>query len=170
MRLAPSDEHADRAIRETHGGMVLDYRGPDRWRADVEVEDPPVPARLVEPAEEILTQLPIDDPQRAAYLAGQTRAAQAVARRLDDGALPLAQSVRECLDVPAGPVDEDVIEQAHADLDAALPGPGPLAEPDDVPAAYLERRALVRPSEIDAVLRLHLPPGQQADHRRRPPY
>ena len=118
----------DRAIRETHGGMILDYRGPDRWRADVEAEDSPAPAQLVEQAENVLTQLPIDDPQRAAYLAGQTRAAQAVARRLDDGARPLAQAVHECLDVPAGPVDEDVIEQAHADLDRTLPGPGSLAE------------------------------------------
>jgi hypothetical protein len=117
----------DRAVRETSGGMALDYRGPDRWRREVEAEPPPDPARLVAQAEELLPRLP-PDPQRAAYLTGQVRAAQAVARRLAGETLPLAAFAHACLDVPAAWLDEAGFEAAHAELDAALPGPGPVAQ------------------------------------------
>jgi len=117
----------NRALSEAGHGAFLDYRGPDTWRTDVTEEELPPPGRLIDDAEKLLADLPAD-PQRATYLAGQIRALRAMARRLDGQVLPLNEFVRECLDVSGEWLDEAVFEEAHATLDAALPGPGSLAE------------------------------------------
>ncbi|MEU5978742.1 hypothetical protein [Streptomyces sp. NPDC047315] len=112
-------------------GTVLIYRGPQEWRAQVEREgrEGPVPAgRLVEDADALLARLPFP-PDRARYLAAQVRAVRAVAGRLTGVELPLPEYARECLGIAVQWLPEDLFEQAHALLDAALPrGAGSLAE------------------------------------------
>ncbi|MFF4620504.1 hypothetical protein [Nonomuraea jabiensis] len=105
------------------GGTMLIYRGPAEWSAQVAAEPPAAPGALAEEAERLLEQAP------SAYLAAQIRALRAVARHLGGERLPLAAYGRECLGLTPRPVPEEVFEQAHAELDAALPkGSGSLAE------------------------------------------
>ncbi|MFH8616775.1 hypothetical protein ACH4E8_17070 [Streptomyces sp. NPDC017979] len=120
-----------RVDRQTAGsatGTVLIYRGPEEWRAHVAQEAPPPAGLLVEDADALLERIPFP-PDRARYLAAQVRALRAVAGRLAGVELPLPEYARACLGVAAQWLPEDLFEQAHALLDAALPhGAGTLAE------------------------------------------
>jgi hypothetical protein len=104
-------------------GTALIYRGPEEWSGQADREPPAVPGELVDDAERLLESAP------SAYLAAQVRAMRAVARYLDGERLPLAEYARECLGLEPRPLPESVFEEAHAELDAALPkSPGSLAE------------------------------------------
>ncbi|WP_043638214.1 hypothetical protein [Nonomuraea candida] len=104
-------------------GTALIYRGPAQWRAAVAAEPPAAPGALAEEAERLLESAP------SAYLRAHVRAMRAVARRLAGERLPLAEYGRRCLGLEPRRVPEEVFEQAHAELDAALPRtPGPLAD------------------------------------------
>ncbi|GAA4946955.1 hypothetical protein HD597_006878 [Nonomuraea thailandensis] len=96
-------------------GTALIYRGPAEWAAAVEAEPPAVAGALAEEAERLMECAP------TAYLAAHVRAVRAMARHLDGERLPLAEYGRECLGLEPRWVPEEVFEQAHADLDAALP-------------------------------------------------
>ncbi|HEX4816072.1 MAG TPA: hypothetical protein VFV66_25285 [Nonomuraea sp.] len=105
------------------GGAALVYRGREEWRAQAASEEQPPPGRLADDAERLLETAP------SRYLAAQVRAMRTVARRLDGERLPPAAYARACLGVDVRSVPESVFEEAHAELDAALPkGPGSLAE------------------------------------------
>lgn len=109
-------------------GALLIYRGPLELRAQVAHEEPSSAELLVENAEELLGDLPFS-PERASYLGGHARALRAAARKLAGETLPLAEDVRECLGISAGWLPEELFEQTHARLDAALPrGAGSLAQ------------------------------------------
>jgi hypothetical protein len=120
-----------RVNRHTTGsamGTVLIYRGPEEWRALAEQEEPPPAGRLAEDADALLARVPFE-PGRAEYLAAQVRALRAVARRLAGEEAPLPEYARECLGISVRWLPEDLFEDAHARLDAALPpGTGSLAE------------------------------------------
>lgn len=104
-------------------GTVLIYRGPEAWSAQAESEPPATAAKLVDDAERLLDSAP------SPYLAGQVRAMRAVARYLDGERLPPAEYARQCLGLEPRRLPESVFEEAHAELDAALPkGRGSLAE------------------------------------------
>ncbi|WP_031507889.1 hypothetical protein [Streptomyces megasporus] len=131
-------------------GTVLVYRGPRQWSERVEAEEPVPPGRLAEDAEALLDGLdggPLP-PERVRYLTAQVRAMRAVARRLAGEELPLPEHARECLDVSVGWLPEELFEEAHARLDAALPrGTGSVAErlaawkaAHSLPPERLERR------------------------------
>src|SRR5438067_7025527 len=64
--------------------LVENYYGPPGAVAEVEAEEPREPARLVEEAESLLADLARDDlePQRSAWIAGQTRSLLTAAQRL----------------------------------------------------------------------------------------
>ncbi|TMR93223.1 hypothetical protein [Nonomuraea basaltis] len=110
-------------INRLAGGAMLIYRGPEEWSAQAGSEPPAAPGKLADDAERLLDGAP------SAYLAGQVRAMRAVARHLNGERLPLAEYARECLGLEPRRLPETVFEEAHAELDAALPkGPGPLAE------------------------------------------
>lgn len=100
------------------GGGMLIYSGPAEWRAAAESEPPAAPGELAGEADRLLESAP------SAYLAAQVRALRAVARRLDGELLPLAEYARECLGLEPRRLPEEVFEQAHAELDAALPQTG----------------------------------------------
>ncbi|MEU6716435.1 hypothetical protein ABZ897_33640 [Nonomuraea sp. NPDC046802] len=104
-------------------GTVVIYQGPAQWGAQVEGEPPAAPGKLAEDAERLL------ESAASPYLAAQVRAMRAVARHLDGERLPPTEYGRECLGLTPRWVAEEVFEQAHAELDRALPkGSGSLAE------------------------------------------
>ncbi|MGW0432819.1 hypothetical protein ACWDV4_09775 [Micromonospora sp. NPDC003197] len=110
----------NRQVTQGGASTVLIYRGLSQWRTRVESE-PPVPAgRLADDAEALLEQLPFP-PERARYLAAQVRALRAVARRLAGQELPLPAYVGECLGISVQRLPEDVFQEAHDQLDVALP-------------------------------------------------
>lgn len=104
-------------------GTVLIYRGPEAWSTQAESEPPAAPEKLVDDAERLLDGAP------SRYLAAHVRAMRGVARYLDGERLPPAEYARECLGLEPRRLPESVFEEAHAELDAALPrGPGSPAE------------------------------------------
>ncbi|MDH2407959.1 hypothetical protein ACG5V6_08100 [Streptomyces chitinivorans] len=112
-------------------GTVLVYKGPREWSERVEGEEPVPPGALAEDAEALLDGLngaPLA-PDRVRYLTAQVRAMRAAARRLAGEDSPLPEYARECLGVSVGWLPEELFEEAHARLDAALPrGAGSVAE------------------------------------------
>ena len=95
------------------------------WPAD----PVPRPSDLVRHAGRLaaeLADLPVE-PARRAFLAGQLRAVECTARRLTGQPVPFVREVRECFDVRPRPGVADEYAAAHAELDALLPGVGPLA-------------------------------------------
>ncbi|NBE93795.1 DUF885 domain-containing protein [Nonomuraea sp. KC401] len=113
-------DHTMLALRVNRllGGGMLIYSGPQEWRAAAESEPPADPGELAAEADRLLELAP------SAYLAAQVRALRAVARRLDGERLPLSEYARECLGLEPRRLPEEVFEQAHAELDAALPKTG----------------------------------------------
>ncbi|MGP3930904.1 hypothetical protein [Nonomuraea sp. KM88] len=105
-------------VDQALGGGMLIYSGPAEWRATAASEPPAAPGELAGEADRLLESAP------SAYLAAQVRALRAVARRLDGERLPLAEYARECLGLEPRRLPEEVFEQAHAELDAALPRTG----------------------------------------------
>lgn len=112
----------DRLMSGGSGGTMLIYRGPAEWSEQASAEPPPAPGALAEEAERLLESPPTP------FLAAQVRALRAVARYLDGDRPPLAEYGRECLGLTPRWVPEELFEQAHAELDRALPkGSGSLA-------------------------------------------
>ncbi|WP_198539928.1 hypothetical protein [Streptomyces sp. CT34] len=89
----------------------------------MENEEPPPAGRLVDSAEALLAQVPFPS-HRGRYLAAHVRALRAVARRLSGQELPLAEYAGECLGISVRRLPEELFEQGHAALDAALPRSG----------------------------------------------
>jgi hypothetical protein len=67
----------------------------------------------------------IEDEQRRRWLEAQVRALLVIAR---EEQLPFEEEVEACFGVSPRPIDEANLRAAHAALDDALPGSGPLAE------------------------------------------
>lgn len=118
----------DRRLADTGRGWVVDYFGPDEWRTRVADEEPPPAGRLVDDAEVLAADLPFDEPRRS-YLAAHVRALRALARRENGARAAMPELIRDCLGIEVGMVPETVFEQAHDELDRALPKTaGSLAE------------------------------------------
>ena len=120
----------------------LDSYGPRPERAST-------PPELVRAAGRLVRVLPdVVEPARADFLRGQLVACEWAARRLTGQAVPFAVEVRAAFGVRIGPGSEDVYRAAHRELDALLPGPGPLA---DRLAAHRRREEVPRERLPDAV-------------------
>jgi hypothetical protein len=111
-------------------GTVDSYFGPASWRTAVDSEPMPTPQGLREAAEGLLNMLPgMGYPgERQGFLERQVRALHTQARVLSGEQIPLIEQAQLIFDISPERAPEDVFAQAHARLDAALPGDGPLYE------------------------------------------
>ncbi len=146
----------------------LDCYGPRDGRGSA-------PPELVRAAGRLVRVLPdVVEPVRADFLRGQLVACEWAARRLTGQPVPFAVEVRAAFGVRIGLGSEDRYRAAHRELDALLPGPGPLA---DRVAAHRVREEIPRDRLPDAVRVLSaalrertlahvaLPEGERVAHR-----
>jgi hypothetical protein len=136
---------------------------------------PRSPAALVREAGRLLDALPCGfPPERAAWLAGQLRALETTARRMAGQRLGFVEEARLTFDLHVGWGARDDYRAAHRQLDALLPGPGPLAarllayrEGEQVPAARLGTAvaALSDALRERTAARIGLPPGETVGYR-----
>jgi hypothetical protein len=116
------DKHID--------GFVDAYFGPPAIKARVDAEPTQPPAKLAEDARRILNDVTQSDlePSRRHFLEGQVRGLSTTARKLAGEPISYSDEVEKSYGVRPQHVAEDVFAEAHARLDATLPGSGPLAE------------------------------------------
>ncbi|MGV0738340.1 DUF885 domain-containing protein [Mycobacterium syngnathidarum] len=127
-------------------GYVDSFTGDPQLRRAVENEPAPDPAELARQADRLLTQIPDDlDPDRAEYIAAHLRALNCAGRKFAGEQVGFVDEVQAYFDVRISKGDPEKYRQAHAKLDEALGGTGPLADRiqahrsgDEIPPARLE--------------------------------
>jgi hypothetical protein len=154
-------------------GLVDAYYGPADLKAAADMESLRPPARLIEDAVALLERLPaeVDDPGRREYLRAQLVALEAQARETAGEEIPYETLLTRYFDHPMPRVDDAVFRAAGADLEALLPGDGPLHErlsawdaaltidPERVPAAADHLATVFR---ARAAEQFGLPDGESA--------
>jgi hypothetical protein len=118
-----SDEYIKLGLRLGRhvDGLVDAYYGPPELKVEVDAEPLSDPAELVRDAEAILDKT--DD----RWLTAQVVGLETVARKLAGEEIQYLDEVERCYGIRPEVVPESTFEQAHADLDEALPGAGPIA-------------------------------------------
>jgi hypothetical protein len=111
-------------------GYVDCYFGDPEAARRVADEPPPRPGPLAAEARRLLRELDAGalEPERGRFLAGQLRAVECSARRLDGAELPFAAELEACFDVTVELGETDRYAEVHDAMDALLPGAAPLAE------------------------------------------
>jgi hypothetical protein len=113
-------------------GMVDAYYGPPELQARVEAEPAPEPAKLLTDAKRLLADLDAGegdlDAHRRRWVHGQVRGLLVSARRFAGETVGFGDEVEQCYGVRPTRVSEDELALAHQQLDAALPGHGPLRD------------------------------------------
>lgn len=110
-------------------GYVDAYTGDPQLRRAVENEPPPDPADLARQAERLLAELPAGlDAARAAFVGAHLRALALAGRKFAGEDVGFVDEVAAYFDVHIAKGDPDSYRAAHAKLDQALGGSGPLAE------------------------------------------
>lgn len=115
------------AIEHHIEGFVDAYFGPPELKAHAKRREPgDIVAALAALRDEVRAS---DYPaQRKGYLDVQLRGMETTARRLAGEPIGYRDEVRACFDIEPYHTPEQVFEQANAELEALLPGQGPLAE------------------------------------------
>ncbi len=114
-------------------GLVDGYFGPADLRAQVDAEQPRSPARLVDDAADAARASRRPRSTSPTGAAGSTPSSSPSRRRRARWpaiGLPYLEHVTACFDYRPTRTPEAVFDAAAAELDALLPGAGPLAEPD----------------------------------------
>jgi len=111
-------------------GFVDAYTGDPALRRQVADEPPPLPAALAAQARDLRRELgssglPVD---RVAFLDAQLTALECSARQLAGEEVDFVDEVEAYFGVRIAPGDEGAYADAHARLDALLPGDGSLTE------------------------------------------
>lgn len=111
-------------------GMVDAYFGPPAIKARTDAEPLVEPRRLADDARRLLADVDASDLEagRRHYLAAQVRGLRTTAQKLAGEPIGYSDEVESCYGVRPQHVPEDVFAEAHARLDAALPGTGSLAD------------------------------------------
>ncbi len=111
-------------------GLVDSYYGDPAVKVRIDAEPPSEPSALAEDAARLINELDEAglDEQRRRWLHEQLVGLETVARKLAGEEFAFADEVERCYGVRPRRTPEAEIEAAHAGLDAALPGTGPLAE------------------------------------------
>jgi hypothetical protein len=111
-------------------GIVDAYVGPADLKARVDTEQLVAPARLRDEAAALRERVAreVTAPDRAAWLTVQLRAFETLAAELAGAELPYAEEVAACFDHPLRWWDEAIFAAAAAELEALVPGEGPLPD------------------------------------------
>ncbi|KMO73784.1 DUF885 domain-containing protein [Mycolicibacterium chubuense] len=127
-------------------GYVDSFTGDPALRRAVADEPAPDPAGLAREARRLLAELPAGlDGDRAAFVGAHLRALECAARKFAGGDVGFVDEVEAYFDVRITKGDPERYREAHAKLDDALGGTGPLAErigahrvAEEIPPARLE--------------------------------
>ena len=112
-------------------GYVDSFTGDPELRRIVANEPPPAPADLTQQAERLLTELDAGtdlERSRAEFIAAHLRALACAGRKFSGQNVGFVDEVDAYFDVRIAKGDPEQYRQAHAKLDEALSGTGPLAE------------------------------------------
>jgi len=110
-------------------GYVDSFTGDQALRRAVADEPTPEPAGLAREARRLLTELPAGlDDARAAFVGAHLRALECAARKFAGEDVGFVDEVEAYFDVRIAKGDPERYRQAHAQLDDALGGTGPLAD------------------------------------------
>lgn len=111
-------------------GFVDAFTGEGALRAAVAAEPASAPARLAARARELLRELDGADlaGERISYLRGQLVALECNARKFDGEEVKFLDEVAAYFQVRPELADTAAYADAHAQIDALLPGSGPLAQ------------------------------------------
>lgn len=111
-------------------GFVDAYFGPPEIKARVDAAPVVAPERLAADARRLLADIEASDlePSRRHFLEGQVRGLRTTAMKLAGEPITYSDEVETSYGVRPQRVPEDVFAEAHARMDATLPGSGPLAE------------------------------------------
>jgi hypothetical protein len=111
-------------------GFVDAYFGPPDIKARVDAAPVVPPDRLAADARRLLADIEASDldANRRHFLLGQVRGLRTTAMKLAGEPITYSDEVETSYGVRPQRVPEDLFAEAHARLDATLPGTGPLAE------------------------------------------
>jgi hypothetical protein len=118
-------------------GFVDAYFGPPELASLVDAESPTPPGELADDAAALARELQFEDEHRNTWLREQLAGCETTARRLAGEPIGWADEIERCYGVRPERVPEDRFVEAHAQLDAVLPGTGELA---DRYRAWVERQ------------------------------
>ncbi|SBT43058.1 DUF885 domain-containing protein [Micromonospora auratinigra] len=155
-------------------GFVDCWIGDPALARQVADEPPPTPTELVRQARAVAAALPDSGlaPDRRRFLAAQLTALECAGRRLAGEELPFLAEIEAYFQVRIAPHDPDRYAAAHAELDAELPGSGPLRDRlvaahgrDRVPVDRLgvAVRAVAEALRAQLGPRYPLPEGERVD-------
>jgi len=118
------------ALDRLSRGTVDAWTGPAHVRAEVESGPAPQPLALAARARVLLAELPSSGlpSDRAAFLRGQLVAVEVGVRVLGGDPVGFLDQVEACFQVRPEMGDEQVYAAAHLELEALLPGSGPLLD------------------------------------------
>jgi hypothetical protein len=118
------------AIERVFPGFIDAYVGPEEIKTAALADPEMVPAHLLQRATTLDDQIDQGGypDARAAYLHAQVRAMVAICRKLTGEPLDYRDEVRQLFDIEPEYTPESVFDEAIAQLDAALPGTGDVAE------------------------------------------
>lgn len=136
-------------------GLVDGYYGPADLRTRVEHEALRPAARLADDAATLRARLAAEvaEPDRRRWLDAQLVALEAQARALAGTGLPYLEHVSACFDFEPSRTPETVFDAAGRELEALLPGEGPLAKR----IAAWDRRFTIPPGRVQGVVDALLP-------------
>ncbi|MGV0626743.1 DUF885 domain-containing protein [Mycolicibacter minnesotensis] len=146
-------------------GYVDAYTGDPALQRLVENEPPPDPAALARRANQLMAALPGGlEASRAEYLRVHLRALACAGRKFAGEQVGFVDEVRDYFDVDIAKGDPDRYRQAHARLEEALGGTGPLAErmiahrrAEEIPPERLEAAIHAFSSALRDRVRVHFP-------------
>jgi hypothetical protein len=136
-------------------GFVDAYYGPPELAARVEAEPPRPPAELRSDAGRLMADLDAGDgaeeveATRRRWIRAQTAGLYTSARKLGGAPIPYLDEVEQCYGARPALVPDDEFAAAHRELDAVLPGDGPLR---DRYIAWREAHA-VPPDRLEPAIR-----------------
>jgi hypothetical protein len=131
-------------------GLVDGFFGPAELKARSDIEELRPPGRLADDAAALLERIAaeIAEPDRRDWLTAQVVALRTQADALAGHELPYLEHLERCFTMIPVRRDEARFDAAAAEIDALLPGPGPLAER----LSAWDERFVIPPDRIAAVL------------------